>query len=291
MPIVCPHCATSYAVDSAKLGPDGRSVRCARCKEVWLARPDDAVVETARALVPAMASGTQSFSIDDDAAWGIDPAQDDVANPPHIDSPSIAGEMPADEPGWAAAARQGEVIDAKADETPIRKPANRRARRPGRRVKDVKTASTLGALFSLRNACLAMTALIAALFIWRADMVRLLPQTATFFKALGVEVNLRGLAFKDVKLSNEMVDGKSVLVIEGNIVTVSRKPAELPRMRFVVRDGKGTEIYAWNAALEKEGLNPGDMTWFKSRLAAPPPEGATIDIRFLNKRDIAAGAA
>jgi hypothetical protein len=41
-----------------------------------------------------------------------------------------------------------------------------------------------------------MGALILALMIWRADVVRLLPQTATFYKMVGLEVNLRGLAFQ-----------------------------------------------------------------------------------------------
>ena len=291
MPIVCPHCATSYAVDSAKLGPGGRTVRCARCKDVWVAHPDDAMQDAARALVPAMSAEQRPVPpVEDDAAWGIDPAQDDLAYPPHIDSPSIAGDMPTDA-DWTVAARQNDVIDAQADETPMHRSVNRRTKPPGRRAKDKSTASKLGALFGLRTACLAMAALIAALFIWRADMVRLLPQTSAFYKAFGLEVNLRGLAFKDIKLMNEMVDGKSVLVIEGNIVGIAKKPVELPRMRFVVRDANGTEIYGWNTVLEQAALNPGDKVWFRSRLASPPAEGQTLDIRFFNRRDIAAGPA
>jgi hypothetical protein len=92
--------------------------------------------------------------------------------------------------------------------------------------------------------------------IWRADIVRLLPQTATFYKMVGLEVNLRGLTFKDIKVTNETVDGKPVLVIEGVIVGETRKPVELPRLRFSVRDAQGTEIYAWNAVLEQPVLNP-----------------------------------
>src|SRR4051812_45404460 len=42
MHIICPHCSTSYALDSATLGQAGRTVRCSRCKEVWLAGPEDA---------------------------------------------------------------------------------------------------------------------------------------------------------------------------------------------------------------------------------------------------------
>ena len=86
--------------------------------------------------------------------------------------------------------------------------------------------------FGLPTACAAMGALILALMIWRADVVRLLPQTATFYKMVGLEVNLRGLAFKDIKVTNETVDGKPVLVIEGTIVGETRKPVELPRLRF-----------------------------------------------------------
>jgi len=39
--------------------------------------------------------------------------------------------------------------------------------------------------------------------------------------------------------------------------------------------------------LEQTVLKPGDRAWFKSRLASPPAEGRSIDIRFFNKRDIA----
>jgi hypothetical protein len=104
-------------------------------------------------------------------------------------------------------------------------------------------------------------------------------------------VNLRGLAFKDLKITNETVDGKPVLVIEGMIIGASSKPVELPRLRFSVRDAQGAEIYAWNAVLEQTMLNPGERAWFKSRLASPPPEGRNIDIRFFSKRDLAGGHA
>jgi hypothetical protein len=136
-----------------------------------------------------------------------------------------------------------------------------------------------------------MAALVVALAIWRIDVVRLLPQTAGFYKLVGLEVNLRGLAFKDVKVSSETAEGKPVLVIEGVIIGEAKKPVELPRLRFSVRDAQGAEIYAWNAVLEQPVLNPGEKAWFKSRLASPPAEGRAIDVRFFNKRDIAAGGA
>ena len=59
----------------------------------------------------------------------------------------------------------------------------------------------------------------------------------------------------------------------------------------LVRDAQGAEVYAWNAVLDQSVLKPGERAWFKSRLASPPPEGRNIDIRFFNKRDLAAGQA
>ena len=87
------------------------------------------------------------------------------------------------------------------------------------------------------------------------------------------------------------IDGAPVLVIEGDLVNVSRKALEIPRLRFGVQDAGGAEIYAWNAVMEQPVLKPGERAWFKSRLASPPPEGRNIDIRFFTKRDIAGGSA
>jgi hypothetical protein len=144
---------------------------------------------------------------------------------------------------------------------------------------------------SLPIASAAMGALVLALMIWRVEVVRLLPQTATFYKMAGFDVNVRGLSFKDMKITTETVEGKPVLVIEGSITGESNKPLEIPRLRFSVRDAQGAEIYAWNTVLEQSVLRPGERAQFRSRLASPPPEGRNIDVRFFNKRDITGGRA
>jgi predicted Zn finger-like uncharacterized protein len=286
MHIICPDCTTTYAIELSTLGVAGRTVRCSRCKEVWLARPEDAVIT--HALVPSMADGGYPAPNSAVAAGRNDPAgsefEQDHATPV-VESPSISAEWPADgqagrEPNWPLVTRRDE---AKA----VRPP-----RRSLLRLMPSFSPSRLARpAVSLTTACAAMGALVLALTIWRADVVRLLPQTAAFYKLVGLDVNLRGLLFKDVKITNENVEGKPVLVIEGVIIGEARKPVELPRLRFSVRDAQGAEIYAWNAVLEQPVLNPGEKAWFKSRLASPPAEGRNIDVRFFNKRDIAAGGA
>ena len=283
MHIVCPHCSTSYAINPATLGTAGRTVRCSRCKEVWLARPEDAIELPARA--PAMAEASRGAAEQDAAAeWDALAREegDEGRESPHVDSPPIAGWTDSDETksttanaDWPSIARNdpswlGRIVGPKGG-------SRATLRAPGK------------PLVGLPTACAAMGALVLALLIWRVDVVRLLPQTEGFYKMVGLDVNLRGLRFKDVKITSETVEGKPVLVIEGVITGESSKPVELPRLRFSVRDAQGAEIYAWNTVLEQAVLRPGEKASFKSRLASPPPEGRNIDVRFFNKRDVTGG--
>ena len=106
MHIVCPHCATSYAVNPATFGDAGRQVRCARCKEIWLAQPED----LARQKMPAMADPDPN---EDMSAWGL--AEDEntaapAAAVPVVESPSISSDLPdpaapATDADWTAMAR------------------------------------------------------------------------------------------------------------------------------------------------------------------------------------------
>ena len=205
-----------------------------------------------------------------------DDSDDDT---PIVESPSIAGD-------WQ---------DGSHLETPTGTPRRTKA---APRARDGCAVSRNGrhgprhparAIVKLPIACTAMAAFAMALIVWRADIVRLLPQTASFYRFVGLDVNLRGLAFKDVKVATETVEGTQVLVIQGTIVSETRKPTDLPRLRFSVRDVQGAEIYAWNSVLEQTVLKPGERATFKSRLASPPAEGRSIDIRFFNKHDIAGG--
>ncbi|MEA2836287.1 MAG: hypothetical protein QOD89_837 [Bradyrhizobium sp.] len=284
MHIICPHCTTTYAIEISTLGVAGRTVRCSRCKKVWLARPEDAVIT--HAMVPSMADGGAQAPNPRPAASRNEPAGSEVEQDhatPVVESPSISAEWPAED----QAGREP-------NQTSVPPHTEAKAPRPPRRslLPRLKPSFSFGLPgLSLATVCAAMGALVVALMIWRTDVVRLLPQTAAFYQLVGLEVNLRGLSFKDVKVTSENVEGKPVLVIEGVIVGQAKKPVELPRLRFSVRDAQGAEIYAWNAVLEQPVLKPGEKAWFKSRLASPPPEGRNIDVRFFNKRDIAAGGA
>ncbi len=328
MHIVCPHCTTSYAVGPNALGETGRNVRCARCKQVWFARPEDALAEARMPSMAGAAPPPEEQAPPAPRAAASDDWQDQ--NAPMVESPSITSDLPeteeeralrrkqAAQAEWAAMAHQDEDADIALPPPRARKKAKPKlsiklpawmhkpawlkmpafmakikvpAWVPRPKNPFAKLPQPFRTIFSLPMVTAAMCSLVIALVIWRADVVKLLPQTADFFKLVGLEVNLRGLAIKDVKIASETVDGKPVLVIEGQVTTLTKRKAEVPRLRFVVRDSKGTEIYAWNAVLEQSLLYPGENLWFRSRLASPPAEARSIDVRFFTRRDLAAGGA
>lgn len=269
-------------------------MRCARCGEVWLAMPQE---------IAAHANASWRETAETAPRTGFTPERVSGNWPdgeaPHVESPSISsgwddpvadGAADADQ-HWPSLARQDDISAS----APSAKKRARWLPGPGwlrsPSLKPSNWTAALPAAFNLPTACMALSAVVFVLIAWRTDVVRMMPQTAAFFRMTGLGVNLRGLQFEDLKISTEIVNNKPVLLIEGAIIDVARKSVEIPRLRFIVRDANGSDIYAWNAVLEQPVINPGEKAWFKTRLASPPAEGREIAVRFFHKLDIAAGGA
>ena len=123
---------------------------------------------------------------------------------------------------------------------------------------------------------------------WRADIVRKLPQTASFYELAGLPVNLRGLAFHGITTTTVRDGGKPVLVVEGDIVNNTAKALRVPQLKFAVRDAADQEIYFWTASAARTSLPPGQAVTFRARLASPPAGARDVILRFVNRRDVVA---
>jgi hypothetical protein len=143
-------------------------------------------------------------------------------------------------------------------------------------------------LSTLHTGMLALALIDFLLVGWRADIVRKLPQTASFYELAGLPVNLRGLAFHGITTSTVRHDGTPVLVVEGNIVNDTRKALRVPQIRFALRDAAAQEIYSWTASTDRTSLPPGQAMTFRARLASPPAVTHDVVLRFVNRRDVVA---
>jgi predicted Zn finger-like uncharacterized protein len=325
MQIACPSCSTTYQIAATAIGADGRSVRCVRCQNIWFVPPvgiipaaiEAAAQETAQRTTRdapetrprGMQAPMETPSAPENQATGVpEPAlglangaggravggahealpEPDAVSPaaktehvalsdisiPVTDAPPLAPE-PGDGISDAALEHTAEDIERVAERRRMRTAARRRKAR--RRV-------------PLPLVILFLVFVSGALIGLRKDIVRHVPQMASFYSSIGLPVNLRGLVFNDVKISNETHDGVPVLVVEGVIVSTVGVPVDVPRIRFALRNAAGTEIYSWTAQPSQPVLEPGEPLPFRSRLASPPADGQDLQVRFFTKRD-ASGSA
>jgi len=139
-----------------------------------------------------------------------------------------------------------------------------------------------------QTAILILLVLDCILVGWRGEVVRALPQTSAFYKLVGLSVNFRGLDFDGVATTTEQDEGVPILVVEGNIVNSARRVANVPQLKFIVRNATGQEIYSWIAEPSRPLLSPGEMASFRTQLTSPPPDAHDVLIRFVDQRDIVA---
>jgi predicted Zn finger-like uncharacterized protein len=302
MLIVCPNCATSYQVEPSSLGATGRSVRCVRCSKVWFASNTEAMAAIAlshhrdmAALsgVPVTAGtmdepmeeryaeplGEPADALDrDDRGPGPLPDPRDYDLPP---APVIVDDAPALAPGDHEDAPPA-AIEAVPEN--IETVAARRIRKPPPRRRQSRWPVS-----GWTTAILLLLTINIGLIAFRADIVRMFPQTASAYAAVGFEVNLRGLVFTDIVTRKDTHDGTSMLVVEGVIKSTRKHDIAVPRLRFAVRNAKGHEIYTWTAQPTRNTIAPGTTMTFRTRLASPPPEAHAVLVRFFNRRDLVAG--
>ena len=320
MQITCPNCSTSYQVTAASIGAAGRSVRCARCKNKWFVSPQAEHEEPNWEVVAHGAAEADAEAAHGEVAAFRTELAPEVSHEtpiheiPVIDDPSMmtAEDRQRHAEAEAAAAANNEASTypnpfgdnaafseitipageapslvpesgdgsfANADDPPIR----RSKRRPIARKKERRKFNPLPAVM------LVLICTIAALFAWRKDIVRHAPQMASLYGALGLQINLRGLSFTDIKITNDIYDGVPVIVVEGVIVSQANMAVDVPRLRFAVQNAAGHEVYTWTSVPTQPVLEPGARLPFKTRLASPPLDARNVVVRFFTRRDAVAG--
>ncbi len=306
MRITCPNCDSAFQLARGALGATGRKVRCSRCGMVWHATPVSDESELA-ALPKETASRFPEPSVDE---WRAALQEDDTpARPPAAPpddgtgvvvpfrSPeSAAAEAPdpgeASPPGADAgdsdSSGESPVIDAdvagfdadtdaEAKPKRTRKPVMKRRITPPRRMFSSPIILMISSGFVLF--------VVAGALFSRETVVRMFPDIASLYAVVGLEVNLRGLAFENVATRRELDGSTPVLVIEGVIASVDEADDRpVPPIRFALLSSAGREVYAWTMDPPKTLLTPRDRVSFASRLPAPPEAAVDVQVRFTDKR-------
>ncbi|MCJ2034099.1 zinc-ribbon domain-containing protein [Methylobacterium sp. J-068] len=257
MLIVCPSCASEYQIDLDRVGPEGRSVRCAACRETWFISPDEVSAALEAEMTAAMMAASEA---------GPDAAESRASAQAELDAWEAAL---AAEPDPSPPAEEPPPPVAKARARPAR-PTPAKPKRRGFALASPGAALGLAVVAGL---CLAV--------LGRASVVRAMPQSAGLYARLGLPVNLRGLDLRDVVAFQTPGEGaQGQLVVEGDLVGVAAAGAEVPPIEVEVRDGRDQPLYRWRIAPPRASLERSETARFRASLSAPPAQGRSVRVHF-----------
>ena len=304
MKIKCPNCSTSYEIKPDALGAEGRSVKCARCGNRWFVAPrqedEDEPLEEAKAAAKDVADWTDDAAEEErnvaDKAEIQTPADEeadlssldqDIDQPEKTSAPEPAMEAPENTP------QLDDAEDTEDKERPI--DIETMANRPKIKVNRNKfKRNRFGQLLNwlmrrnyrrIAGVVLFASAitLCALLVLVRDNIVKQAPDLASLFEAIGLEVNLRGLEFRDLRTFREIEDGKLALVVEGSIRNINPETTPGPAVHLSIRGSDLQEIYAWTVEPRIKMLKGLDETRFRTILSDPPVDAADIQVRFIDR--------
>lgn len=162
----------------------------------------------------------------------------------------------------AAAQRRAEILRQKKAE------AERRQRQA-----TVITAAVWAGIVAAIALCLALAA------IFRIQVVKWWPGTATAYAALGVPVNASGLLIDKVKAAPAIVEGHRSLVVTGVLTNASAAARPAPAFRVSMLDKAGKALA--QRVIETAppvALKVGEARRFQLQVADPPPGAVDVEV-------------
>ena len=296
MILACPSCGASFRIDAGKLGARGRSVRCSKCKHTWHASPEDGRAEAAPSAEPARPEPAETAATEPGAtqtgatetgATETGPAEQETGGPP-----PATGEGP--EPGNERVLRtHASPDDGRTDlrasgvgefETTLRASRYRPYETPPEADgRGARGGLVLGWLLL----GLVVAGVLAGGWAFREQVVAQVPQAAQLYKLAGVEVPAlgAGLELRDVTRTRRLVDGRSLLVIEGRVFNTTAQIRQLPPLEVALFDAAGDEVARWRVQTDRRTLEAGQSAGFETRRENPPETAREFSLSFAEPSD------
>ena len=141
------------------------------------------------------------------------------------------------------------------------------------RKRNVRRAIAAGG-WGAAAACMAVALGLGWMF--RADIVRALPQTASAYALTGAEVNMYGLAIEDMVSERVVEDGAPALAVRAQLRNIDRKTRQTPLVRFDLRDASGETFFGWTVTPDAAELAPGETVAVAAVLIDPPERAVDV---------------
>jgi predicted Zn finger-like uncharacterized protein len=198
--------------------------------------------------------------------WRAQAPEPEPAVPSHQFEPEPQADAPhafadPEEEFAAAAQRRAEILrQKKAD-------AERKQRQGG-----VITAAVWAGLVA------AIAILVTLAFVFRIQVVRWWPGTASAYAALHMPINASGLLIDKVQAAPAIVQGHRSLMVTGVLTNASAGPRETPAFHVNVLDKAGKVLAQRLIQVPAVALKVGETRRFQLQVADPPPGSDNVEV-------------
>jgi predicted Zn finger-like uncharacterized protein len=285
--IACPHCGTRYQVPPETLGDAGRKVACAHCGQSWMADPGAALPAPQEDRLFTEADEValdKSFAAEEAALRDVPPAVRQLIPKGEVPPPEVMRSIA--EIKEALESKTGKTLSTVADEVPPT-PEQKKARHKAQGKLEQRQRAVARGLPSARLSRMLrgvgvglLLGVIGGGVLFRAEIVRVLPDLAGLYASLGLKVNVIGLDFSDVTTLLSRRGNSDVMTVNATIYGVEPRRLVVPPVVVTLLGEDGQPVYAWSVAPKVRDLEPGEVIGFSTELPSPPATARQVRLSF-----------
>ncbi|MEL6686358.1 MAG: DUF3426 domain-containing protein [Pseudomonadota bacterium] len=263
--LICPQCDTRYKAQVSDFEPEGREVRCARCSFRWY------VPAQRRAAAPT-ADADQLALQDNQQIDPVDPVP--LTSPIEPAEPKVFGGSPG--PASKTSKPQKPKLPRKPAAPTIG--ADVMMRDKADREKLAKRRRTIRIIWAIPLILVVLAAIIA--WFNRQAIVNRIPQMASVYRMVGIEVRAGGLDIDPPEARTVLVDGAPVIRVASTVRNLTRREKTVPLIELSLHDVDGADLLQWYVETQPAQIEGRGTLGFETVITDPPTDAVSLRYRF-----------